>query len=208
LAVVFMVIVTGAGPQLKVITPPAATAATTAADVQLAGVPLPTTRSGRLVSTACAAGGTVASPSGLPGLGRACGRFDADGLGVGDKRGVGGGETDADTEADGEADTGAGDDVDTEAGAEATGVGPSDADGRVVASSPQPDRATAQITVTVRAGKAGERTAQMLGAGGQRQQVAGYCIGGCLVEVMASTMPQQPGAAPTPVPGRSTPRVC
>ncbi|WP_237771231.1 hypothetical protein [Kribbella sp. ALI-6-A] len=155
-----MVIVTGAGPQLKVITPPAATAATTAADVQPAGVPLPTTRSGRLVSTACAAAGTVASPPGLPGLGRACGRFDADGLGVGDERGVGGAETDADTEADGEADTGAGDDGDTEAGAEATGVGASDAGGWAVPSSPQPDRARAQITVAVRAGKEEDRTAQ------------------------------------------------
>ena len=38
-----MVIVTGAGPQLNVMTPPAATAAITAADVQLAGVPLPIT---------------------------------------------------------------------------------------------------------------------------------------------------------------------
>ena len=38
-----MVIVTGAGPHLKVITPPAATAFTTAADVQLAGVPVPMT---------------------------------------------------------------------------------------------------------------------------------------------------------------------
>jgi hypothetical protein len=41
-----MVIVTGPGPQLKVMMPPAATAATTAADVQLAGEPSPITRSG------------------------------------------------------------------------------------------------------------------------------------------------------------------
>jgi hypothetical protein len=41
-----MVIVTGFGPQLNVMTPPAATAATTAAGVQLAGVPEPITWSG------------------------------------------------------------------------------------------------------------------------------------------------------------------
>ena len=58
LAVACMVMVTGAGPQEKVMMPPAATAATTAADVQLAGVPLPMTRVGCEVSTACAAGGT------------------------------------------------------------------------------------------------------------------------------------------------------
>jgi hypothetical protein len=39
LAVTCITIVTGAGPQSKVITPPLATAATTAPDVQLAGVP-------------------------------------------------------------------------------------------------------------------------------------------------------------------------
>src|SRR4051812_41725389 len=101
-----MVIVTGAGPQSKVITPPAATAATTSADVQLSGVPLPTTRSGRLVSTARASAGTVAPPPGLPGLGRACGLLDAAGLGVGDERSVGG----TGREADVDAGTGAGDD--------------------------------------------------------------------------------------------------
>jgi hypothetical protein len=82
-----MVMVTGAGPQSKVITPPAATAATTASDVQLAGVPFPTTRSGRLTSTALASPGTVACPSGLPGLGRICGGFGLAELGVGDVRG-------------------------------------------------------------------------------------------------------------------------
>jgi hypothetical protein len=46
-----MGIVTGAAPQLNVTTPPAATAATTAAEVQPAGLPVPTTRSGREVST-------------------------------------------------------------------------------------------------------------------------------------------------------------
>jgi hypothetical protein len=46
--------------------PPAATALTTSADVQLAGVPLPTTRVGLLVSTARPAAGTAACPFGLP----------------------------------------------------------------------------------------------------------------------------------------------
>jgi precorrin-6B methylase 1 len=52
--------VIGAGPQEKVMMPPAATAAITAAEVQLAGVPLPMTRVGRLVSTARASTGTAA----------------------------------------------------------------------------------------------------------------------------------------------------
>ena len=43
LSVCVSVIVSGLGPQLKVITPPAFTAATTAAEVQLAGVPVETT---------------------------------------------------------------------------------------------------------------------------------------------------------------------
>jgi hypothetical protein len=42
-AVFFIVMVTGLAPQENVITPPAATAATTARDVQLAAVPSPTT---------------------------------------------------------------------------------------------------------------------------------------------------------------------
>jgi len=46
LAVAVMVIVTGSGPQANVITPPAATAPTTAWDVQLAAVPSPITWSG------------------------------------------------------------------------------------------------------------------------------------------------------------------
>ena len=65
-AVAVMVMVTGSGPQLKVMTPPAATAATTASEVQLAGVPSPITWSGREVSSGCASGGTGARPSGLP----------------------------------------------------------------------------------------------------------------------------------------------
>src|ERR1700759_5653269 len=71
LAVAVMVIVTGLGPQSKVIRPPAATACTTAAEVQPAGLPLPTTWSGRLVSTAWAAAGTAAFPPGLPAAGGA-----------------------------------------------------------------------------------------------------------------------------------------
>ena len=43
LAVAVILITTGFGPQLKVITPPRATALTTAADVQPAGVPEPMT---------------------------------------------------------------------------------------------------------------------------------------------------------------------
>nr|WP_228561900.1 hypothetical protein [Catenulispora rubra] len=61
-----MVITTGAEPHEKVMTPPFATAATTAADVQLAALPSPTTVVGCDVSTACAAAGTGAWPSGLP----------------------------------------------------------------------------------------------------------------------------------------------
>ncbi len=91
LAVAVMVIVTGAGPHEKVMIPPAATAATTAAEVQLAGVPVPITRVGRAVLTACAAAGTGAVPAGLPAAGPAggagggageLGRADADGLGL------------------------------------------------------------------------------------------------------------------------------
>jgi hypothetical protein len=51
LAVAVMVIVTGAEPQRKPITPPWATACTTAAEVQPAGVPVPTHRVG-FVATA------------------------------------------------------------------------------------------------------------------------------------------------------------
>jgi len=65
--------------------PPAATAATTASDVQLAGVPLPITRVGRLVSTARASAGTAARPFGLPATGRAGGVGLGLGLGLGDR---------------------------------------------------------------------------------------------------------------------------
>ncbi|GIH81111.1 hypothetical protein Plo01_75400 [Planobispora longispora] len=61
--------VTGPGPQEKVMTPPAATARTTAREVQLPGVPSPTTRVGREVSTGRASGGTAARPRGFPGPG-------------------------------------------------------------------------------------------------------------------------------------------
>jgi len=66
LAVASSVIVTGAAPQANVTIPPAATAATTAADVQLAGLPVPTTRVGCEVSTARASAGTLACPAGVP----------------------------------------------------------------------------------------------------------------------------------------------
>src|SRR5262245_38315365 len=58
--------VTGLGPQSKVMIPPAATASTTAPEVQPAGLPLPMTRSGCDVSTARASAGTPAPPRGLP----------------------------------------------------------------------------------------------------------------------------------------------
>jgi hypothetical protein len=55
-AVAAILIVTGRGPQSKRITPPARTAATTAAEVQLAGVPRPTTRE-RAAAAGCAEAG-------------------------------------------------------------------------------------------------------------------------------------------------------
>ena len=58
LAVCAISIRTGRGPQRKRMTPPFATARTTARDVQLRGVPLPTQRSGCEVSTARASRGT------------------------------------------------------------------------------------------------------------------------------------------------------
>ena len=69
LAVAAILMVTGLGPQLNVMTPPLATALTTACEVQLAGVPVPTTWSGDDVSAAPAPAGTVAVPAGLPGAG-------------------------------------------------------------------------------------------------------------------------------------------
>ena len=52
LAVCSISIVTGSGPQRNRMTPPLATARTTAREVQLAAVPSPTQRSGCDVSTA------------------------------------------------------------------------------------------------------------------------------------------------------------
>src|ERR1043165_8316262 len=66
LAVAVMVMIIGAGPQSNVMMPPAATALTTAADVQLAAVPVPTVRVGRLVSTGRAAAGTATLPCEVP----------------------------------------------------------------------------------------------------------------------------------------------
>src|SRR5687768_15284454 len=66
LAVAFMVMVTGFGPQSNVMTPPWATVATTASDVQLPGVPSPMTWVGREVSAARASEGTATRPVWLP----------------------------------------------------------------------------------------------------------------------------------------------
>jgi hypothetical protein len=87
-----MVIVTGSGPQLKVTIPPAATAETTASDVQLAAVPVPTVRSGLDVSTGRASAGIVALPFGLPAGGMAARLAGAERL------------ADAETDADGDPD--------------------------------------------------------------------------------------------------------
>ena len=65
-AVAFIKIVTGLGPQSNVMMPPSATAFTTAADVQPAGVPWPITWFGWLVLTSRPATGTVTCPFGLP----------------------------------------------------------------------------------------------------------------------------------------------
>src|SRR6266513_2069387 len=65
-AVRLRTIVTGAGPQSKVMTPPLATAATKASPVQLAGVPEPTTVRGLEMSSARASAGTAQVPAGLP----------------------------------------------------------------------------------------------------------------------------------------------
>src|SRR5436190_9582690 len=99
LAVALNTIVTGAGPQLNVMIPPAATALTTAAEVQLAPVPAPTTWSGWLVSTGRASAGTVAWPLGLPACsGGAAGGVLCDGLALGL---VDGGVADAELSAEG-----------------------------------------------------------------------------------------------------------
>src|SRR2546423_15043286 len=71
LAVCFIVIVTGAAPQLNVMIPPTAIADTSSSEVQLAGVPLPMIRFGWLVSTGWPSAGTAAWPFGLPARGSA-----------------------------------------------------------------------------------------------------------------------------------------
>jgi hypothetical protein len=58
LAVCLISMRTGFGPQRNLMMPPFATARTTARDVQLRGVPVPTHRSGFDVSTARASRGT------------------------------------------------------------------------------------------------------------------------------------------------------
>jgi hypothetical protein len=65
-AVSSSVITTGSGPQSNVMMPPSATAATNAAPVQLAGVPVPTTVRGALTSMGRPSSGTEHVPSGLP----------------------------------------------------------------------------------------------------------------------------------------------
>jgi hypothetical protein len=87
-----MTMVTGRGPQLNVMMPPFATAATTAEDVQLAAVPLPTTRVGRRVSTARASAGTGAPPPGFPAAGARVGVGSDFGAGALLLRGAGRGE--------------------------------------------------------------------------------------------------------------------
>src|SRR5262249_28046452 len=69
LAVADRTMVAGAAPQSKVMTPPLATAATNAALVQLAALPVPTTVVGDETSSARASLGRVAPPSGLPAAG-------------------------------------------------------------------------------------------------------------------------------------------
>src|SRR6187549_1960091 len=61
-------IVTGSGPQLKVITPPAVAAVLSAAKVQLAAVPVPITLVGLETSAACPFAGMalLQEPFGLP----------------------------------------------------------------------------------------------------------------------------------------------
>jgi hypothetical protein len=108
-----MVIVTGFGPQSNVMTPPFATALTTAADVHPAGVPFPMTVVGLPVLTARAALGTLACPAGLPGLGSTTGRTE----GVGSAVALADGDGD---ETDGESAVGA----DADAAAPAVTAGP------------------------------------------------------------------------------------
>jgi hypothetical protein len=73
---------------LKVTTPPLATAATTASDVQLAGVPLPTTVVGCATLLACPSAGTAQAPAELP----ATGLLSAGAGGGGEEPGAGAGD--------------------------------------------------------------------------------------------------------------------
>nr|WP_199853618.1 hypothetical protein [Plantactinospora sp. BC1] len=112
-------------------TPPLATAATTASEVQLAGVPVPITRVGFAVFTARASAGTLARPFGLPGRGSAgAGRPEADGRAVGEPVG----------EADG---GGVAEPVPAAAGAHCGSAGRSAGD------EPQPARPTAATSAVV-----------------------------------------------------------
>src|SRR3954453_12838696 len=70
LAVAFITILTLPGPQRKRITPPFATARTTAREVQLRAVPWPTQRSGCEVLTARASGGTGTAAAAVAGATR------------------------------------------------------------------------------------------------------------------------------------------
>ncbi|MEU4564346.1 hypothetical protein AB0F72_38690 [Actinoplanes sp. NPDC023936] len=92
-------------------TPPAATAFTTAAEVQLSGVPSPTVRVGLLVSAALAAAGTEARPFGLPGFGS----FEAEADAVAD--------ADAEVDADADAEDDGGIEADAEGAAEGDAEG-------------------------------------------------------------------------------------
>jgi hypothetical protein len=63
-AVKVRTMVTGSAPQLNVMMPPFATAATNASPVQFAGVPVPMTVVGDDTSSACPSAGMTAFPSG------------------------------------------------------------------------------------------------------------------------------------------------
>jgi hypothetical protein len=66
LAVAASVMVVGTAPQSNVMTPPLATAAMNASEVQLAGVPVPITVRGLAMLSAWASAGTAHLPAGFP----------------------------------------------------------------------------------------------------------------------------------------------
>src|ERR1017187_7332020 len=72
-AVLVRTMVTGSGPQLKVMMPPFATAFTNASPVQVWGSPVPMTVVGDDTSSACPSAGMTAWPSGEPAGGPSCG---------------------------------------------------------------------------------------------------------------------------------------